>query len=168
MEEKFGGGIRAKNQMQSLRECLDFCGLKDMEYSGLPFTWCNRRFDGNVVWVRLDRVVASPEWVLKFPTVRLHHLSGFSSDYKPIWLCSNDIRRRFFRPNRPFTFDAMWIKDEHCEGVVRESWDKEAADDPMGNVLLKVSNCQTHLSEWNKKVFGNVRKTLETKRRELE
>lgn len=55
-----------------------------------------------------------------------------------------------------------------AKGAVHVAWDKEAADDPMGNVLLKVSNCQTHLSEWNKKVFGNVRKTLETKRRELE
>ena len=154
--------------MQSFRDCLDFCGLKYLGYSGLPFTWCNRRFDGNVVWVRLDRVVASPEWVLKFPTVRLHHLSGFSSDHKPIWLCSDDIRRRCFRPNKPFRFEAMWIKDDRCEGAVHEAWDKFSAADPMGNVLLKVSNCQTHLSEWNKKVFGNVQRTLEKKRKELE
>ena len=154
--------------MQSFRDCLDFCGLKYLGYSGLPFTWCNGRFDGNVVWVRLDRAVASPEWVLKFPTVRLHHLSGFSSDHKPIWLCLDDIRRRCFRPNKPFRFEAMWIKDDRCEGAVHEAWDTFSAADPMGNVLLKVSNCQTHLSEWNKKVFGNVQRTLEKKRKELE
>ena len=52
--------------------------------------------------------------------------------------------------------------------MVHEAWDKFLAADPMGNVLLKVSNCQTHLSEWNKKVFGNVQRTLEKKRKELE
>ena len=74
----------------------------------------------------------------------------------------------FFRPNKPFRFKAMWIKDDRREGAVHEAWDKFSAADPMGNVLLKVSHCQTHLSDWNKKVFGNVRRTLEKKRRELE
>lgn len=40
--------------------------------------------------------------------------------------------------------------------------------DPMGNVLLKVSNSQTLISTWNKKVFGNVRLMLTNKRKELE
>ena len=154
--------------MQSFSDCLDFCGLKDLGFSGLPFTWCNRRFDGNVVWVQLDRAVASLEWVLKFPAVRLYHLSGLSSDHKPIWLCSDDIRKRFFRPNKPFGFEAMWIKDDRCERAIHEAWDKFSTADLIGNVLLKVSNYQTHLSEWNKKVFGNVQRTLEKKRRELE
>ena len=154
--------------MQSFSDCLDFWGLKDLGFSGLPFTWCNRRFDGNVVWVQLDRAVASLEWVLKFPAVRLYHLSGLSSDHKPIWLCSDDIRKRFFRPNKPFGFEAMWIKDDRCEGAIHEAWDKFSTADLIGNVLLKVSNYQTHLSEWNKKVFGNVQRTLEKKRRELE
>ena len=154
--------------MQSFSDCLDFCGLKDLGFSGLPFTWCNRRFDGNVVWVQLDRAVASLEWVLKFPAVRLYHLSGLSSDHKPIWLCSDDIRKRFFRPNKPFGFEAMWIKDDRCERAIHEAWDKFSTADLIGNILLKVSNYQTHLSEWNKKVFGNVQRTLEKKRRELE
>ena len=93
LEEKLGRVPRAENQMQSFCDCLDFCGLKDLGFSGLPFTWCNRRFEGNVVWVRLDRAVASPKWVLKFPAARLHHLSGLSSNHKPIWLCSDDIRK---------------------------------------------------------------------------
>ena len=168
MDEKLGGVTRVEFQMQSFRDCLDFCGFKDLGFSGLPYTWCNRRFEGNVVWVRLDRAVASPEWVLKFPAARLHHLSGLSSDHKPIWLVSDDIRKRFFRPNRPFRFEAMWVKDERCEGAVHEAWDKFSATDPMGNVLIKVSHCQSHLTDWNKKVFGNVRRTLEKKRRELE
>ena len=100
--EKSGGPIRSERQMQQFRDCLDFCGLKDLGFSGLLYTWCNRRFEGNVVWVRLDRAVASPEWVLKFPAARLYHLSGLSSDHKPIWLVSDDIRKRFFRPNKPF------------------------------------------------------------------
>ncbi|KAK7815274.1 hypothetical protein CFP56_001838, partial [Quercus suber] len=97
--------------MQVFRDCLDFCGFKDIGFSGLPFTWCNNRFDGLLVWIRLDRAIASAEWMLKFPSVRLHHLAGFFLDYKPIWLCSDDMHSRFYLPQKPFRFEEMWLKD---------------------------------------------------------
>ena len=84
--------------MQQFRDSLDFCGLKDLGFSGLPYTWSNRRFDGQMIWVRLDRAVASADWMLKFPSVRVHHVPGYSSDHKPIWLVSDDAHTRFYRP----------------------------------------------------------------------
>ena len=110
----------------------------------------------------------SSDWMLKFPTARLHHLLGFSSDHKPIWLVSGDVYSCFYRPQRPFRFEVMWLKDERCEGVVHSAWDMGFAGDPMGNVLLKVSNCQTQLISWNRKVFGNIRRKLDQKRKLLE
>ena len=35
--------------MQQSRDSLDFCGLKDLGFSGLPYTWSNRRFDGQMI-----------------------------------------------------------------------------------------------------------------------
>ena len=84
--------------MQQFRDSLDFCGLKDLGFSGLPYTWSNRRFDGQMIWVRLDRAVALADWMLKFPSVRVHHVPGYSSDHKPIWLVSDDAHTRFYRP----------------------------------------------------------------------
>ena len=43
VEEKSGGVVHPEKQMQDFRDCLDVCGLKDLGYSGLPFTWCNRK-----------------------------------------------------------------------------------------------------------------------------
>ena len=59
--------------MQGFRDALDFCRLRDLGFNGFPFTWCNRRPDGQNVWIRLDREVASVEWILRFPTARIHH-----------------------------------------------------------------------------------------------
>ena len=50
----------------------------------------------------------------------------------------------------------MWLKDDRCEGVVHTTWDMGSGGSPMENVLLKVSNCQSQLSTWNEKVFGNI------------
>ena len=96
LEEKSEGVLRLEKQMQMFRDCLDFCGFKDIGFTRLPFTWCNNRFDGPLVWVRLDRALASTEWMLKLPSVHLHHLATFSSDHKPIWLCSDDVHSRCY------------------------------------------------------------------------
>ena len=167
LSEKLGGAIRSEFQMQNFRDCLDVCGLKDLGYSGLPYTWCNRRFGGQVVWVRLDRAFATSDWLLKFPTARLHHLSASSSDHKPIWLCLDNIRNHFFRPGKPFRFEAMWLKDVRCEGVVHSAWEEVVQGDLMGKVIKKVENCQAQLQLWDKNVFGNVRRILARKKIEL-
>ena len=40
--------------MQGFRDAIDFGGLKDLDFNGFPFTWCNRRPSDQNVWVRLD------------------------------------------------------------------------------------------------------------------
>ncbi|XP_075665270.1 uncharacterized protein LOC142634918 [Castanea sativa] len=132
--EKSGGLIRPESQMQSFRECLDFCALKDLGFSGLPYTWSIRHFDGPIVWVRLDQALASSDWFQKYPTARLHHLPGFSSDHKPIGLCTDDVSSQFYRQLRPFRFEAMWVTDERCEQVVHSAWDMGSEFDPMTKV----------------------------------
>ena len=53
-EEKQGWLDRPERQMQGFRDAIDFGGLKDLDFNGFPFTWCNRRPSDQNVWVRLD------------------------------------------------------------------------------------------------------------------
>ena len=93
-EEKQGWLDRPERQMQGFQDALDYYGLKG--YNGFPFTWCNHRLGHHNVWVRLDRGVASVDWLLKFPTTRVHHLEAFHSDHRPILLALNFEQRRFY------------------------------------------------------------------------
>lgn len=153
--------------MQQFRDSLDFCVLKDLGFLGLPYTSSNWRFDGQMIWVRLDRAIASVDWMLKFPLVHVHHVASYSSNHKPIWLVSDDVHSQFYRLQYPFRFEAMWLKDSRCEGVVHFAWDMDSMVDPMGKVLSKVSNCQVELTSWNKKTFGNVCWSLAKMRKQL-
>ena len=100
---------------------MDFSGLKDLVFNGFPFTWCNRRLGDQNVWVRLDRGLATMDWILRFPTSRIHHLDSFHSDHKPILLISESKSKLFYRKGQPFRFEAMWLKDKTCEGVTNDS-----------------------------------------------
>nr|POE61475.1 hypothetical protein CFP56_37779 [Quercus suber]POF24230.1 hypothetical protein CFP56_12645 [Quercus suber] len=81
-------------------------------------------FDGVVTWIRLDRGVATASWSQKFPTVRVHHISGSLSDHCPLWICSDDENVRFYKRDRPFRFEVMWMKDAQCEGVIKDAWEE--------------------------------------------
>ena len=60
---------------------------------GYPFTW--ERGRGTERWVeeRLDRAVASTNWVNKFSTSRLNNLMATCSDHSPIELQIKRIPR---------------------------------------------------------------------------
>jgi len=82
-EEKQGWLDQPERQMQGFRDALDDCRLKDLGFNDFPFTWCNRRLGDQNVLVRLDRGVASIDWILRFSATRIHHLEAFLSDHKP-------------------------------------------------------------------------------------
>ena len=121
-EEKQGWLDRSKRQMQGFFDALDFCGLKDLGFNGFPFTWSNRRPGDQNVWIQLDRGVVTIDWILQFPTSCIHHLDAFHSDHKPLLLCSDSELKSFYHKGRPFRFEAMWLKDSSCEGVVKDAW----------------------------------------------
>ena len=49
LKEKLGGAIQLEKQMQDFKDCLDFCEFKDLDFTGLPFTCSNRRYEGLLV-----------------------------------------------------------------------------------------------------------------------
>ncbi|XP_030973776.1 uncharacterized protein LOC115993921 [Quercus lobata] len=167
LEEEQGWLDRPERQMQGFRDALDYCGFKDLDFNGFPFTWCSRRSGDHNVWIRLDRGVATVDWFLRFPTFRIHHLECFHSDHRPILLILDADHKRFYKKGRPFQFEAMWIKEKSCEDVIKNSWVDVANTDPMNVLLKKLISYQDNLRVWNRETFGHVRTTLVRKLKEL-
>ena len=166
-EEKMGGPLRREPQMMEFREALDYCSFRDLGFVGAPFTWCNNQYDGTVTWIRLDRAVATNTWIQFFPSTRVHHISGSLSDHCPLWICTDDENIRFYRKRRPFRFEAAWMKDEGCEGVIRNSWEGQSLSNPMERVVNKINRCSQSLQTWSKLSFGNIRRLLHQKKKLL-
>lgn len=86
MSEKEGGSNRPRQQMLQYVEAIDFCGLKDIGFVGPKYTWLYLRSDGVQIRERLDRALATAEWVSPFPMAKLHHLTSTASDHSPLLL----------------------------------------------------------------------------------
>jgi hypothetical protein len=61
--EKSGRREQSERQMQGFWAAIDDCGFLDLGFRGLPFTWCNNRRGIATTWLRLDRCMATNDWV---------------------------------------------------------------------------------------------------------
>jgi hypothetical protein len=75
---------RPEGQMSAFRDALLTCELKDLGFSGLPFTYDNRRSGRANVKVRLDRAVVDDWWRDIFTDSSVVHLVSSCSDHCPM------------------------------------------------------------------------------------
>ena len=64
--ETHGKALRPQNQMEAFRNIIHRCGFKDLGFSGFEFKWCNQQEGENRMYLRLDRVFATMDWLEHF------------------------------------------------------------------------------------------------------
>ena len=118
--DKFG--VRAVNSNRSLffKDCLDYCNMIDMGFTGPQFTWTNRRNINTLVQERIDRFFANPSWCAAHPDAKVTHLTRCVSDHCPVLLEPNSSNG--IRLPRPFRFQSFWLSDLSFPGIVSEAW----------------------------------------------
>ncbi|MCH81856.1 hypothetical protein A2U01_0002649, partial [Trifolium medium] len=73
-EEKLGGNAIDPNLITIFRTTINRCNLQDLGYIGEIFTWNNRQESHNHIKARLDRFLASADWIHSFPNFQNTHL----------------------------------------------------------------------------------------------
>ena len=84
MGEAFSGGWLCIGDFN--HEIIDKNGLIDLQFSGNPFTWSNRREGLANIKERLDKAFENDRWRLIFPRAIVHNLPATSSNHSPIVL----------------------------------------------------------------------------------
>ncbi|XP_050238375.1 uncharacterized protein LOC126687864 [Mercurialis annua] len=162
-EEKVGGRLKPSHAMEAFRRVLDDCGLIDLGWSGNNFTWDNGRVGVDNIKQRLDRFLATSEWIALFPDYSSQHLVRISLDHCPICLHLTGVERYEIK-KRVFRFEAMWLSHPDCEEIVKGGWNLAQGAD----VVNKISNCASSLATWNEEAFGNIYKQKRALSRQLE
>jgi hypothetical protein len=109
-EEQIGGQGRSELQMDGFRDVVQICGLTDLGYIGLPYTWDNRQQEATNVKVRLDRGLANAEFIDLFHSVKVWHIQTTESDHCCLIVeCLPGGRRS--RKRKSFRYENMWRRD---------------------------------------------------------
>ncbi|KAA3488685.1 non-ltr retroelement reverse transcriptase [Gossypium australe] len=124
--EKKSGRLRADRQMDEFRTALDDCGLNDLGYIGRWFTWERGRFLSTNIRERLDRGVATLNWVNLCPSYQIEHLNHSFSYHCPILLDTIGKQNSF-------------------EEEIRRNW-----NDISGSVPDKLGKLGQQLQRWSR------------------
>ena len=112
IDEKLGGRFIPRRQMEAFRDVLDECEFKDLGFMGGKYSWYRGT---GTIWERLDRVVATTDWIDMFPATKDVHLECGSLDHKPLIIRLKGIQ---IKQRKPWRFKQMWLEDVGCGEVV--------------------------------------------------
>ncbi|KAA3490037.1 reverse transcriptase [Gossypium australe] len=154
--EKRGGRLRSERQMLDFRMALEDCNLIDIGFKGCWFTWERGRVKATNIRERLDRGVATLNWLELFPKHQIEHLTHSFSDHCPLLLDTmggNCIDQQL--KERKFRFEAKWCLESSFEGLVRRWWEDTSESIPnkleiMGHRLLEWSKLNTREERRNR------------------
>uniref|UniRef100_A0A803PUH4 Reverse transcriptase n=1 Tax=Cannabis sativa TaxID=3483 RepID=A0A803PUH4_CANSA len=151
-KEKLGGQPKPGYLINNFRMALNGSNLREVEYEGSEYTWCNGR-KNELIFERLDRVCGNPEWFDLFPKAKVNHLDRVSSDHCPILLhClfKHHENENGARWHSRFHFEHAWADEEKCTEIVTESWDKGGSCNTAMALRDKLACCGKALQKWNK------------------
>lgn len=165
--EQFGGDGRSESQMEGFREAVSFCGLTDLGFIGLPYTWDNRQDEHHNIKVRLDVGLASDSFVDLFREVKVWHVQTTMSDHCCLVAECIENTTSNRRRKKNFRYENMWQHDPTYMALVRDVWGTNSGSEGLGEKQSKLKGIQRNLQVWDRDVFGSVRKSLASLRTEL-
>lgn len=107
--------------MWDFKQALEANGLFDLGWKGMKFTWNNIHSDDTFTKLRLDRTVATKEWIEKVGNQKTEVLSSTRSYYVPILISTGDHLGNAYKKVKIFRFEVCWIKHESVELVIQEA-----------------------------------------------
>jgi hypothetical protein len=94
--------------MTDFRAALEECSLGDLGFIGLKFTWTNKRMDGGLTLVRLDRVVANGGWCEQHRRAEVFVLAAQASDHNFVQIIFGKMEQIRGGGKRNFKFEDRW------------------------------------------------------------
>ncbi|KAK2390980.1 hypothetical protein QL285_064484 [Trifolium repens] len=119
--------------------------MTDINLEGYPFTWVKSSGTDHMIEERLDRALASSDWLTKFPNAKLRNILSSHSDHSPILLhCSPVVQQQY---KHDFRFENSWLLEEDIGEVVHEGW-----NDGNGlEITHRLTHCADKLQRWGRK-----------------
>ncbi|GAA0149454.1 hypothetical protein LIER_08618 [Lithospermum erythrorhizon] len=159
---------RPQWKMNNFRQMAEECGIIDVGFSGVPFTWCNNFTSPYSTRARLDRGLASKDWIDEFLDAQLKHLSSNTSDHLPLLLNKGTRRNGIKRGKARFKFESSWCLYKETIEVVRTAWNKDRVDDHERNQFGCIQNSGLGLLKWKHDALGNVQHKIDLKQSALD
>lgn len=159
--ERAGGRRKSRVEMDCFRDALERNGLWDIKPSRGWFTWHHGDIKDTHIKQRLDRFVATIDWLHLFGQCEIATDYSKDSDHCFLLLDTERKEQRDGRHDDQFRFDMCWADEEDCLKIVNDSW-----HGTEGTTLEKLKGVGTGLNAWqSQRRRANVRDKNRLKQR---
>lgn len=158
--EKRGNTSHPNYLLNGFRSAVEDANLIDLGMSGYEFTW--ERGAGSDDWVeeRLDRVMASNDWINLNAGAVVRNILTLNSDHSALSLQLSSINEiGIFR----FRFENAWAKEPDCRDTIATFW----ADSATMDLSDRLKECSEGLDSWGKKIRTKFKNQMRKLRTEL-
>jgi hypothetical protein len=159
--DKLGGRPFPSFSRNNFSYFMNKFGMVDLGFSGNPYTWSNHRYGHSLIKERLDRCIATNQWIQHFPYFSITHLPALNSDHNPL-LLDTSTRSHSLSLSRPFRFEEFWTRDPTCGVVINEAWSLIVSGSPAYCLIKKLKNTKQAIKHWNKPYFGEIQRKLDS------
>jgi hypothetical protein len=152
---KKSNGVVNFSHVSAFNECINKWGLIELANPTRSYTWSNNQ--EKPIIARLDRVLASVEWELKYPLSKVMLLPKGCSDHNPLKIGfgnKSQYKESIFR------FEKWWIEMEEFEGVVKKAWSLDChMNNPVDIWQCKIRNLRKKIKGWSRNRETELRKS---------
>jgi hypothetical protein len=128
--------------------------LRELELSDRQYTWANNLQSPTLE--KLDRVLVSTDWELKYHLVRVNALPRIISDHTPLLLkmgMSSQHTAHLFK------FELVWLLKDGFYDLVTDIWQRERKGSTSLEIWQnKIRSLRKYLRGWAKKQNGAYKK----------
>ncbi|KAJ0074622.1 hypothetical protein Patl1_37562 [Pistacia atlantica] len=164
--ERVGGHPRLITLMEDFNNCIDHCGLLDLQVMGRRLSWCNGHERHTCSWARLDRALINIHFANIFPSAFFEYLNRKTSDHRPM-LIHFQKQEVSYSPHT-FRFQNMWVSHADFMRCVEEVWKEPTTSVGLLRLAEELKKTKLALRAWNKQVFGHVGQTIKELEERLE
>jgi hypothetical protein len=157
--DKLGGRPFPSLSVNNFSYFMNQFGMIDLGFSGNPYTWSNHRQGHSLIKERLDRGIATNQWIQYFPSFSITHLPALNYYHSPLLL---DTSTRSPSLPRSFRFEEFWTRDPTCGVVINEAWSLIVSGSPAYWLINKLKNTKQAIKHWNKHYFGEIQRKLDS------
>ena len=122
--EHLSSCTRSENKMLAFKDCFEVCELKDLGFSGYPYTYDNGQTGVRNVHARLDRAAADESWRDLFPSAKVLLLASPCSDHCPL-LVQFEVVDNSHRQRTTPRYEIMLERHSALPEVIVEAWAKK-------------------------------------------
>ncbi|XP_074277923.1 uncharacterized protein LOC141601530 [Silene latifolia] len=159
------GTSTSEAEMNPFIECINECGMMDIQSTGAYYTWSNKQQPIDRVYSRLDRFMVNQNWVVAHPHLFANFLPEGVFDHCPCMV--RDSQQEETR-KKSFKYLNMWGEDKNFVQLITDAWQTDIAGHRMYTIVRKLKLIKPVLKQLNKDSYSDIEGLCNEAERRLE